>query len=260
MRLLLKARGAAQQRGISITEVLLMLCILLIFGVIMLPLYFHDYGVGAARAQVARVKADQRAIATGLEAYYVDHGSYPGWTSLTGSNKWTGKDGLGHINAYAGQHRGKYPGAAQMHSFRVRTASPFDPLKGDANRFALLTTPIAYLSTIPNDPFADTKGAAYGYYATQKGYILYSFGPDEDECPNAYGHIGDIDPAIEATDLSDLSTSPPVRLYDPNVSQPSLFLIVGPAPAWTSKYGTGAFTFDPTNGTTSEGDVWRVRN
>ena len=208
------------------------------------------------RGKVARCKADHRSLATALEAYYVDHNRYPDWTSLTGSREWTGKDGLGHINAFAGRESG----AASIHSFRVRTASIRDPVEGHLNLFHTLTTPIAYISSIVPDPFATTNGASYGYYSVRNGYIIYSFGPDHDEAANEFGLIGDIDHALEDGSLCDVVTGALEKLYNPNTSQPSITLVCGPMPTWAEARGTGAFTFDPTNGSSSEGDVWRVKN
>lgn len=212
------------------------------------------------RSDVARVKADLRTLATGLEAYYVDHNSYPAWTSLSGSNKWTGADGMGHINACAGWRFGNHAGAAQIHSFRVRTAHPNDPVVGAANTFLMLTTPISYLTKLMPDPFADSLNVTYGYYSTARGYIIYSFGPDRDEIPTTTGLVGDIDHAIEATDLPNIINGEPELLYNPDVSNPTLTLLCGPDSAWATARGAGAFTYDPTNGQTSQGDVWRVKN
>lgn len=209
-----------------------------------------------AAGKVAGVHAAMRSLATGLEAYYVDNNRYPDWTSLTGSRNWTGKDGMGHINAFAG----RASGAASIHSFRVWTAKPSNRSEGAANQFHTLTTPIAYLIRLPTDESADTKGATYGYFATDKQYIIISSGFDDDASPNALGHIGDIDPALEATDLLDIETGLPTVYLDGASSPPTLTQLAGPGPSWSTAHGTGAFTYDPTNGTFSQGDIWRMRN
>lgn len=239
-------------RGGTLVEVIIILVLLFIAAMIVLP----NFTEGSTRAKVARVKADQRSLAVGLEAYYSENNRYPDWTSLTGSRNWTGADGMGHINAFAGRETG----AASIHSFRVRTASPLDEEQGAANRFFMLTTPIAYISSIMPDPFADTKGASYGYYSLRAGYIIYSFGPDADEAPNKLGQIGDIDHALEDGSLCDVVTGALTKAYDPNSAQPSITLRCGPTPSWSDPRGSGAFTYDPTNGVRSEGDVWRVKN
>jgi hypothetical protein len=45
-----------------------------------------------------------------------------------------------------------------------------------------LTTPIAYITSCPADPFANTKGLVYGYSnMDNQAWKLWSFGPDSDE-------------------------------------------------------------------------------
>jgi hypothetical protein len=71
------------------------------------------------RAKVSRAQSDMRALATGIESYRVDHNQYP-------PENWPGPE---LISAYNGQ---------------------FIP---NSVRLRRITTPIAYLSTLPADPF-----------------------------------------------------------------------------------------------------------
>ena len=86
-----------------------------------------------------------------------------------------------------------------------------------------ITTPISYLTQVPDDPFANSD-TTFGYYTvtTEKaaGWSLWSPGPDEKY---------DLD----------------WKVYDPAVPQPSTDLI--------------PYTYDPTNGTVSSGDIFRVK-
>ena len=84
-----------------------------------------------------------------------------------------------------------------------------------------LTTPLAYSEQLYPDPFAPDNGAVYSYYCDPNGWILLSAGPDGDY---------DIDPQ---------------KLYNSSVPQPSTELL--------SK------SYDPTNGTVSDGDIFRWR-
>lgn len=68
------------------------------------------------------------------------------------------------------------------------------------------------------DPFGLSKSHPYAYYSAGDSWILYSAGPDKDY---------DIDPVNDGDDV-----------FDPA----SLLLIMK--------------TYDPTNGTVSDGDVW----
>ena len=96
-----------------------------------------------------------------------------------------------------------------------------------------------YLANYFSDPRADTRGVAYGFYAVEHGWILYSWGPDTDE--NGIENPGDLEPDVE-------------QVYRSSISQPSLTLIAG-----NSSSSHEAYTYDVTNGTISPGDIWRVR-
>lgn len=86
-----------------------------------------------------------------------------------------------------------------------------------------LTTPIAYITNFFRDPYGTGAGdnPYYGYYRDKNGWILLSAGPDGDY---------DIDPAKD---------------YNSAIPQPSIHLL--------SK------SYDPTNGTVSDGDIFRVK-
>jgi type II secretory pathway pseudopilin PulG len=85
-----------------------------------------------------------------------------------------------------------------------------------------LTTPTAYLSEKINDPFSP-QPLPFAYFTDGKGWIIVSRGPDKDY---------DFDPK---------------QVYDGSLPQPSASLLTSP------------FTCDPTNGTISNGDIWRVK-
>ena len=105
-------------------------------------------------------------------------------------------------------------------TFRIWTAND------EKNRFITLTTPTGFISGYPNDPFSPDGhgGAVYGYYNAQDiGYILFSAGPD-----------------------SDYDLTEPQKYYDPTLTNPLPRLIVEK-------------TYDPTNGSVSDGDIWRVK-
>jgi hypothetical protein len=88
-----------------------------------------------------------------------------------------------------------------------------------------LTTPVAYIAKLYADPYAVKRGDTFGYYTTTtlqgiKGYVLFSPGPD-----------------------GQFSFEP--SLYDPALSDSRVPLI--------------PCTFDPTNGTTSVGDIFWIK-
>jgi hypothetical protein len=128
-----------------------------------------------------------------------------------------------------------------MPTFRIKTDS--------ADKLMTLTTPISYITSFFTDPFADTKGAAFAYSPTPLGYgtgwILWSYGPDVDE--NAYQNAtypigGDI--KVDAP-IAGWTVQVAETYYNAGGTVPSGDLLL--------------LTYDPTNGTTSNGDVWRVK-
>lgn len=104
-----------------------------------------------------------------------------------------------------------------------------------------LTTPIGYITSYPRDPFAD-KATTFEYYRDLNGWILGSWGPNTDQ--NTHG---DLDWVPNNTGVE--------TVYKSSESQPSSLLLTGAS----TGTGQGAFTYDPTNGTVSAGDVWRVK-
>jgi hypothetical protein len=85
---------------------------------------------------------------------------------------------------------------------------------------AMLTTPIAYATSYFPDPFASVPGETFAYFQKEDGWITFSPGPD-----------GKFDLLWD--------------LYTTRIAQPSLELIL--------------FAYDPTNGSISGGDVFRVK-
>jgi hypothetical protein len=127
--------------------------------------------------------------------------------------------GKGGVNGFAGKGTGAY----KMHTFAKNT----------------LTSPIKYIRSYPCDPFSDTKGATYGYYTDGGGFILYGWGTDTDE---NYPEGWDLEADVE-------------KVYNSKIAQPSFTLLTGKSSAPKG----GAYTYDPSNGAISEGDIYRVK-
>ncbi|NQU44225.1 hypothetical protein HQ520_13125 [bacterium] len=136
-----------------------------------------------SRAQGSRAQSDMRSLATALESYSIDNKSYPA------------------PERYADWEVGGYHG-------------PY------GRGLSVLSTPVSYISEIPEDPFSPAGSPYLYHYWKGNGWILLSLGPDQDLDVN------------------------PVRDYVVGSrEQPLLF----------NK------TFDPTNGATSDGDIWRLQ-
>ena len=119
---------------------------------------------------------------------------------------------------------------------------------GGGQQLMTLTTPVAYITSYFSDPFTDTKGATTNYSRDTNtfgaGWIAWSFGPDTDEQQQGVGAYTDGGGDIG---LVQISTVPFVETayYNPAQTVPSVTLINA--------------TYDPTNGTSSNGDVYRLK-
>ncbi len=109
----------APRRGFTLIELLIVVAIIAILAAIAVPNFLE----AQTRAKVARVKNDLRTIALGMEAYRVDH------------------------NHYAIPSAGN--GRQLTDPLRAYHVTPFETRVP-----VLLTTPIAYISSRPADPFA----------------------------------------------------------------------------------------------------------
>ena len=150
------------------------------------------------RAKVSRVQADLRALSPALEAYNVDSNSYP-----------PDGDDLNPFNPFV----------------------DFDV----ALRMRVLTTPISYMSRLPEDPFHQDK------VDFPAAIFLFPGDPPYTFSYNTFGsHFG--------------GNFQPANTGDPdNYGLTSL----GPSKQFDSGQA-GPLLYDPTNGTTSLGDIIRL--
>lgn len=152
----------------------------------------HEVMKTGVRSKVNSLRAKMRSVATALESYYVDWSSYPPTSDLDSLTR----DGAGGIS----------------------------------NIYALkrLTTPIAYITSVPIDPFAETEGSPLLYFEPQrerdaelsgKGFLwcIWSVGPD-----------GRSDIRSKA-DLTNLETN--ILAYDPTNG----LLSAGDIACWNSQ-------------------------
>lgn len=200
-------------KGFTLIELLIVVAIIAILAAIAVPNFLE----AQVRSKVSRVRSDQRSLATAIEAYYVDNNEYP--AVRTGAQS---------------VHGGVIGGAQDVMTFAIRILPSTQVL-------STLTTPIAYITSYPRDPFANAP-QTFEYYKDTNGWILGSYGPNTDQNVSGGG---------------DLHWSPTgggvETVYTSQQSQPSLTLLTGTGPNGTS------YTYDPTNGTVSDGDVWRVK-
>ena len=235
------------KKGFTLIELLIVVAIIAILAAIAVPNFLE----AQIRSKVSRVKNDQRSYATGLEAYFVDNNLYPshsrqgsgtigsGTPTAAVPNAGVAINPTNEANNYnsivAGNGGTPNADLAKYYTFAMHNPAQAT-MKGHT-----LTTPVSYLTSLFADPFMDAKGATFFYFANPQGWIIWSPGPDTD------GNTGG--------DLGGTAGSPYTEtVYSTFVSQPSAFLLTG-GPGGTN----GAFTYDSTNGTVSQGDVYRVK-
>jgi prepilin-type N-terminal cleavage/methylation domain-containing protein len=232
------------RRAFTLIELLIVVAIIAILAAIAVPNFLE----AQTRAKVAAVKSDLRTLTTGIESYRIDHGLYPEGTDNPLNYPESIAEILGDL-------------APGYYAFRTR--SPNGAIAG-LNGFFTLTTPIAYINGPPPlDPFAKGKGNQLPYcYRPAKdfanGWVLTSVGPDQDLfAPGGVGNTNAANPYSTAADGNS-----PARIGDINERA----VIHG-------MEGTGSITnderarmkellddlsYDPTNGTRSDGDIYRL--
>ena len=214
------------KKAFTLIELLIVVAIIAILAAIAVPNFLE----AQVRSKVSRVRSDIRSLATGIESYYVDNNQYP-----TAARTGALRAGVDNVNGYVVNTNAALKGTWS-----------FSAQQNAAPRVASLTSPISYITSYFGDPFQDVKSATFGYYADTNGWICWSPGPDTDgnAVTASYGTNLGVAYAVET-------------VYDSRISQPSTTLIAG-ANA-TASPNNGAYSYDPTNGTVSQGDVWRVK-
>jgi len=193
------------RRAFTLIELLIVVAIIAILAAIALPNFLE----AQTRAKVSRSMADMRSIASALEAYFVDYNAYP----RGGPNK-------------------------------------TDPLFAQGNytpltrRMTPITTPVAYISTLPKDAFPATRGSM-GLESWQiDTYDYYDWISDQEEDGAGLGE-------------------PPQGV---NSTRKSMWRLAGAGPDLFQAFGIvrgrtdepDGVDYDPTNGTMSWGDIIRT--
>ncbi len=203
-------------KAFTLIELLIVVAIIAILAAIAVPNFLE----AQTRSRVSRTKADMRSIATAIESYYVDHLRYP--------------------------TIGIYPQPFSMPS------GP-NPTHGDVciRTNAGLTSPIAYISSIPSDPFGpvqpddlftfgQTATIADGYYYSNKDWF---------NCRNfPWVMYQDMEESVPAEWV--LMSKGPDKFFARPVE------LDGPGVAGVDR--AHRFPYDPTNGTISVGNIIRT--
>lgn len=134
------------RRGFTLIELLIVVAIIAILAGIAVVNFLE----AQTRAKVARVQADMRTVATGLEMYRVDHSRYPTYHYV--ENPDAGNNWSYHVG-------GEITGLFQSPEFDGRNP---------------VTTPISYLNTMPPDAFGK-KGNENAPQTAQHWYVNWDY-------------------------------------------------------------------------------------
>lgn len=201
-------------QGFTLIELLIVVAIIGILAAIAVPNFLN----AQVRAKVARAESEMRNLQNALESFFIDNNSYPPMDN-------------DRIRA-----RRQYKGLDADSTPEINIAHISIGARGD--RRIYLTTPVAYMSSIPYDPFnGDGKSTGYGYGSNgQSYYMLTSFGPDQQK-----GNGVSSESKLDAREYTG------ARLTDTRFGglRGSNFLL-------------SQLLYDPSNGTSSTGDIFRV--
>jgi len=189
-----------KHQGFTLIELLIVVAIIAILAAIAVPNFLE----AQVRSKVSRCKADMRSLATALEAYRIDSTNYPPMFDTGWGGVWI-----------------------------PLTEPPFH-----AKIPNYLTTPIAFITSLPHDPFSDFSQ-----------WLSWAAGTDFNQrfCYWNYPQFLDANPT-STTFRNRMNDAGYWLFYSPGPD-----LSVSNAPA-TTYY----INYDPTNGTVSLGNIFRT--
>lgn len=199
-------------QGFTLIELLIVVAIIGILAAIAVPNFMN----AQVRAKVARAESEMRNIQNALESFFIDNNGYPPMSN----------DRL----LMRKQYRGLEDDQSDINIAHIAIGT------GSRARRLYLTTPVAYISSLPFDPFhGDGQEFGYGYGSNgQSYYLLSSYGPDQADGLGS----GDALNELEYTGAR-ITDTRRAGIRDGNW--------------WLSQY-----IYNPSNGITSDGDVIRV--
>jgi prepilin-type N-terminal cleavage/methylation domain-containing protein len=198
-------------QGFTLIELLIVVAIIGILAAIAVPNFLN----AQVRAKVARAESEIRSLKNSLESFFIDNNQY----MPMNNNRVV-------MNL---QYRNLQPEDVDINRAHILIGN------SRSGRRIYLTTPVAYISSLPFDPFhGDGTSNGYGYGSDgQSYYILTSYGPDSGDGLSGIS-TGSLDEReYTGARLSDFRRA---GVRGSNFTLPDL-------------------KYDPSNGTSSTGDV-----
>ncbi len=204
------------RRGFTLIELLIVVAIIAILAAIAVPNFLE----AQTRAKVSRVKNDLRTMATAMETYAIDYNALPRDNDSDMDREYSAPDWQ------------KANGAMQ------------------------LTTPVAYMTSILNDPFMPpgakdiTGGAADGYRIGSGTWSYGAYGSPNTSPPDNQGAAGVF--STKGRAMAYVTMSPGTDTKRERMGY-KCFPFKSPDAKETAFY----IDYDPSNGTVSNGDIYR---
>lgn len=198
-------------QGFTLIELLIVVAIIGILAAIAVPNFLN----AQVRAKVARAESEIRSLKNSLESFFIDNNQY----MPMNNNRVV-------MNL---QYRNLAAEDVEINRAHILIGN------SRSGRRIYLTTPVAYISSVPFDPFhGDGTSSGYGYGSDgQSYYILTSFGPDSGDGLSGISNGGLDEREYTGARLSDFRRA---GVRGSNFTLPDL-------------------KYDPSNGTSSTGDV-----
>jgi len=200
----------AGRTAFTLIELLIVIAIIAILALIAIPNFLE----AQVRSKVSRAKSDMRILAGAIEAYTIDYNRAP----------------IGNVEARTDYDAFGIPnGPLLFHFLRMAT-------------WSRLTTPVAYLTTVPYDPFGEKLPISTATSAGYNYFTVYNLTNAKMSTCWAYGYRWGIP-----------SAGPSLAIQGGNNQ-----LIPSVLSGTNTDGGPGGYIYDPSNGTNSWGLIART--